>query len=325
MTEIISAFRCLFFLLLISSVALAQLPEREINPNTEVRYYGTGCFTIQRGNNVLLTDPFISNPSAAKVMFGKIRTDSSYVERYINPSAFQKVKMVVAAHAHYDHLMDMPFLAKYVPDTTPIVSNRTAKHILAYFDLPQQSIIANDIMGVDQQEGFWYYNDDNSIRVMAFKSLHPPQMAGINFYKKKYTTDLSSKPSIVSDWQEGQTLSFMVDFLEADTIGYRMFFMSSMARAPFGLFPKEMLQERGIDDLFIGASSKIEYDFYPGPIVELAKAKRIFLIHWENFLRSKEDDLKALSEKGLEQMQTELSKRCGSNTEIITPIPLNYY
>ena len=317
----------IIFLSILSKHSFGQIEmiERPKMEDTEIRYYGTACFTIQRGDNVILTDPFVGNPSAGKLMFGKIRTDSSYVERYINPPTFRKVKMVIAAHAHYDHLMDMPYLSRYVPSSTPIVSNRTAKHLLAYYSLPQTSVIVNDSMGTQEQLGLWHYNADSTIRTMAFASLHPPHVAGINFFKKRYTSDLVSEPIMLADWQEGKTLSFMVDMIEVDTIGYRMFFMSSMARSPFGMFPQEMLKERGIDDLFIGASGPIEYESYPGPIVELASAKRIFLIHWENFLRSKEKDFKAFSEKGLEQIQSEISKRCGKETEIITPIPLNYY
>lgn len=292
---------------------------------TEIRYYGTGCFTIQRGENVLLTDPFIDNPSATKVLFGKIRTDTNYVKQYLNPAAFRKVKLVVAAHAHYDHLMDMPYLSRFIPDSTPIVSSKTSKHLLSFYKLRQPLVVVNDSMGTENTLGQWHYSVDSTMRTMAFKSLHPPHIAGINFLKKRYAEDLVAEPTLVSDWQEGQTLSFMVDWLEDSVVAYRMFFMSSMAKAPYGLFPKVLLDEHGIDDLFIGSSGSTEYASYPGPVVELCKPKRIFLIHWENFLRKKDEPFKAIDAKGLESMTKSLKEKCPSETTIITPIPLNYY
>jgi len=235
------------------------------------------------------------------------------------------VKLVIAAHAHYDHLMDMPYLSKFVPDSARIVSSKTSKHLLSYYNLPQEIVVVNDSMGTENRLGEWHYSLDNTMRTMAFKSIHPPHIAGINFLKKRYSQDLVAEPTLVSDWQEGQTLSFMVDWLEDSVIGYRMFFMSSMAKAPFGLFPKELLNERGIDDLFIGSSGTSEYALYPGPIVELSEPKRIFLIHWENFFRKKDEPFKAIDAKGLESMKTELKEKCSAETQIITPIPLQYY
>ncbi len=292
---------------------------------TEIRYYGTGCFTIQRGENVLLTDPFIDNPSAARVLFGKIRTDTNYVKQYVNPAAFRKVKLVVAAHAHYDHLMDLPYLAKLIPDSTPIVSNRTAKHLLSYYGLKQPLVIANETMGTHTTMGQWHYSVDSTMRTMAFESIHPPQIAGINFLKKRYTEDLMAEPTLVSDWQEGQTLAFMVDWLEDSVVAYRMFFVSAMARSPFGLFPKELLSEHGIDDLFISASGSMDFSSYPGPLVELCKPGRIFLIHWEQFMRKKDDPFKAIDAKALNAMESQLKKKSPSEVEVITPVPLNYY
>ena len=315
----------LLFVLVFVTCGMAQIEERPENPNTEIRYYGTGCFTIERAGSVLFTDPFISNPSATQVMFGKVKTDVEYVDTYINPATFKKVKMVVAGHAHYDHLMDMPYLSKYIPESTPIVSNRTAKHILAFYDLPQQTIVVNDIWGTDQQEGYWYYNAERSMRTMAFKSQHPPHFAGINLMNKLYTSDLKSEPLLMNDWQEGKTLAFMVDWLEEDSIIYRAYISSSLAKAPFGLFPKSLLDEHSVDDLFISAALFRDFDAAPKPLIDLAKPKRIILMHWENFFRSKEKEVKALNEKELNQLISKLQEEYGDATTIIKPEPLNYY
>ena len=329
MTEIISRFHQLFlsyvFLLICSTTAFAQLEERPVNPNTEIRYYGTGCFTVQRGDNVLLTDPFISNPSSTQLMFGKVKTDVDYVEKYINPATFRKVHLVIAGHAHYDHLMDMPYLSKYIPEETPVITNRTAKHILAYYQLPQQSIVVNDIWGTDTQEGYWYYSADGTMRTMAFKSQHPPHFAGINFMNKRYTADLTAEPLLMKDWQEGKTLAFMVDWLEEDSITYRMYFSSSLAKQPFGLFPKSLLDEHPIDDLFISAALFSDFEAAPKPLIDLAQPNRIILMHWENFFRSKEKETKALNQKELNKLISKLKETYGDEMIIIKPEPLNYY
>ena len=98
--------------------------------------------------------------------------------------------------------------------------------------------MANDSLGSDKNVGVWFYSADSTMRIMAFKSQHPPHFAGINFMNKRYTEDVRSEPKLSADWQEGKTMAFMADWFENDTIVYRIFFSSSLAKAPFSLFPK---------------------------------------------------------------------------------------
>ncbi|MBI1287835.1 MAG: hypothetical protein GC178_09670 [Flavobacteriales bacterium] len=292
---------------------------------TEIRSYGTSCFTVQRGDVALLTDPFISNPSATQVMFGRVQTDQDYVDLYVNTGTFRKVKMVIAGHSHYDHLMDLPFLSKYLPKETPVVLNETGKHILSWYNLPQPLIVANDSLGSAEKEGKWIYDADSTLRVMALQSQHPPHFAGINLMNKRYTEDVRTEPVMMKDWQEGKTMAFLVDWLEGDSITYRIYFSGSLAKAPFGMFPKKLLDEHPVDDLFISAALFDDFEKAPKPIIDLCKPKRVILMHWENFFRSKEKEVKALNEKELEELITRLQKEYGNRITIIKPEPLNYY
>ena len=305
--------------------ALAQLEERPVNPNTEIRYYGTACFTIQRGESVLLTDPFIGNPSAAKVMFGRVKTDEEYVEKYINPATFRKAGLVVSGHAHYDHLVDYPYLTKYIPETTPLVANQTAKHILSYYNLPQPIVVMNDSLGTNEKPGVWVYSADSTMRTMAFKSMHPPHIAGLNLMNKRYSEDLVAEPLLASDWQEGKTMAFMVDWLEQDSITYRIYFSSSLAMQPFGLFPKSLLDEHPIDDLFISAILVRNYEDAPKPLIDLARPKRIILMHWENLFKSKEKEAEPMKVKEFDVLYKRLIEDYGGAITIIKAVPLNYY
>ncbi len=290
----------------------------------EIRYYGTGCFTIQVGESVLLTDPFISNPKLAKVMFGKIRTDVDYVETYINPASFRKVKMVVAGHGHYDHLLDLPYLSKYIPENASFLVNKTSKHILSYYELPQPTVIVNDSLSTESNVGAWHYSADSTIRTMAIRSLHPPQFAGLNLMNKRYSQDIKSEPVLMSDWQGGKTLAFLADWMVDGEIIYRIYFSSSLAKKPFGLFPKSVLEEKEVDDLFISAVLTSEFEDAPKPIIDLCKPKRIILMHWENFFQSKEKAAKPIDKKELVGL-TEKLKSTYPNIPIIKSEPLNYY
>jgi hypothetical protein len=292
---------------------------------TEIRYYGTGCLSIQRGETAIITDPYISNLSTLQVSFGKVKTDKKYVELYINPGALRKVKMVVAGNSRYNHLLDLPHISKYISSDTPFLVNHSGKHILSYYQLKQQLVVVNDIAGTDRQEGYWYYSTDGTVRAMAFKSDHQQNLGGFGSQNRVYSSDVSREPILVSDWQAGNTYSYLIDFLEDDIVTYRMLFMSSGAEAPNGMFPRKLVNEHPINDLFISASAGLDFDDYPAPLIDLCSPERVFLIHWERSGIHKEAQMKALDQKDLDGLKSKLFQLYGDSFEVIVPTPLNYY
>ena len=292
---------------------------------TEIRYYGTGCLTVQRGETAILTDPYVSNLPAVQVSLGKVKTDKKYVDLYVNPGTFRKVKMVVAGHSRYSHLLDMPYLSKYLPSSSPVLLNHSGKHILSYYQLKQQMVVVNDIAGSGRELGYWYYSADSTVRAMAFKSNLQSKVSGPGSQNRVYNADLSGEPILVSDWQAGNVYSYIIDFLEEDTIGYRMLFMSSGAAEPNGMFPRKLINEHPINDVFISASANLDFDDYPGPLLDLCSPERVFLIHWERSGKKKESQMKAIDQKELDALKAKLFQHYGDGIEIIVPIPLKYY
>ena len=127
------------------------------------------------------------------------------------------------------------------------------------------------------------------------------------------------------DWQAGKTYSYLIDFLEDDIITYRILFMSSGAEAPNGMFPRKLVDEHPINDLFISASANLDFDDYPAPLIDLCSPERLFLIHWERSGIHKEAQMKALDQKDLDELKSKLWQRYGDSFEVIVPTPLNYY
>lgn len=295
---------------------------------TEIRYYGTGCLTIQRGQTAILTDPYVSNIPAFKASLGKVSTDKDYVDLYINPGALRKVKMVVAGHSHYNHLLDLPYLAKYIPSSTPILLNKSGHQTLSYYQLKHQLILVNDVAGNNQQLGYWYYSADSTVRAMAFKSEHQPATDGFLSklsQQREYSTEVMLEPVLSSEWEAGNVYSYMIDFIEKDTIGYRMVFMSSGAVAPNGMFPKKLLEEYPVNDLFISGSALLEFEAYPTPIIDLCNPERVFLIHWERSGKKKESQQKPIDEEQFELLKSNLAEQYGDLINVVIPKPLNYY
>lgn len=315
------------YLMLFISLGNANAQDNRFR-GTEIRYYGTGCMTVQRGESAILTDPYISNIPAIQAALGKVQTDKKYVELYINPGAFRKVKMVVAGHSHYNHLIDLPYLSQYLPLTAPVLLNYAGHQTLSYYQLKHQMVVVNDIAGMNNQLGFWYYSADSTVRAMAFKSEHQPKfddfISNLS-QQREYSSEVKLEPILSSEWPSGNVYSYVIDFLEKDTIGYRMVFMSSGAVEPNGMFPRKLIDEHPVNDVFISGSANLDFDEYPGPLIDLCSPERVFLIHWERSGKKKESQMKAINQEQLDTLKANLFKHYGDGIEVIVPIPLKYY
>lgn len=290
-----------------------------------IRYFGTGCFLMEYNGKTLLTDPFVSNPKALRSLAGQVSTDTTYVNRYIGPADLRSVRMVISGHAHYDHLMDLPYLSRWMPEHTVICANRTAKHILSSYAMTQQTTVIDSMAADSIRVGEWAYAADSSMRAMAVRSLHPPQIAGMHLMSGSYSADLGERPTRIWDWLQGRTHAFLVDFMEHGKPAYRIYFSSSMAPAPFGLFPHELLEEKSVDVAFLGAAGDHDPDRYPAPILELTSPAKVFLIHWESFFRSKDRKTKAISRKGLLDFHARVKQQVGDDVPIVLTAPMGDY
>jgi L-ascorbate metabolism protein UlaG (beta-lactamase superfamily) len=92
---------------------MADVRPTSANPKLEpggfrLRWLGTAGYIVETPKVTVLIDPFVSRPSLPRVALGKLRIDREAVERYI-PA---RVDAVCCGHAHFDHLLDAPLIAR---------------------------------------------------------------------------------------------------------------------------------------------------------------------------------------------------------------------
>lgn len=304
--------------------SLQQQPHTP-DPDFSVKYMGTGCLLMDYKGTKLLTDPFVSNPRMMRTLAGNIGTDTAYVNRHLKPEELQGIRMVASAHSHYDHLMDLPYLCSFISSDATLCMNRTGEHILAPYHLEQPQAALDSLAGDSLRVGQWVYAADSSIRIMAFASLHPPQFMGIHIMRGHLNHDLAELPTHMKNWPQGRTHTFLADFMENGKPTHRIYFSSSMAPAPFGLFPKEMLDEKSVDAIFIGAAGDRDPVLYPAPVVALTRPERVYLIHWESFFRTKDRKAKALGRQKLLKIRDEITAMVGDTVPVVITYPLKTY
>jgi L-ascorbate metabolism protein UlaG (beta-lactamase superfamily) len=290
-----------------------------------IAFNGVTCFVIRYGNSVVLTDPFVSNPTSKQVVFGKIYPDTLMINANYSNADLADTKLVLISHAHYDHLMDLPPLLPRLPNQTVVAGSNTTKHILAAAK-PQQPVLAlNDVAGTDSTLGQWIYSTDSTVRTMAFVSSHPAHFMGITLFPGPYTEDLEAIPVKGNEYKRGLPLSYLIDFMEGGKPVYRVFSQSSSAHGSKGLFPKTMLAEKSVDVVLISQAVKGKETEYSELVINHCNAPIVFCTHWENFFRSTDQPLKTVPKAKVEANYQYLVSTFADSMAIILPKPGSHY
>ena len=296
------------------SVAIDAAPPVAIAP-LAVTSLGVQGFALQHGDDVVLTAPMFTRQSAFLVTVNApIEIDTAAVDAGLAGIPLDKVRGIVSGHAHYDHLLDVPYIMTKTPNAH-VFANRSAQHIFAALapDRPgctepapmtiaRERVVAMDIANVDwtncaaqkppgvPMEGTWVTAPGGRVRVKAFCSQHPDQIGPIHFGEGSIDDDLCELPSAAAGWLEGTTLAFVIDFLDAQGAPtYRVFYQDAPTDAPVGHVPATLLAEHPIDLALLCVGSYGSVEDHPGAVVANLTPRYAVSGHWEDFFQDRSE------------------------------------
>lgn len=258
------------------------LPVASTRNSLQIQYLGVGGHRLQYGENVLLTAPSFTNPHFLRVgPFMPIHSDHDRVDRYMPDAG--NAQMLLVGHAHYDHLMDVAYILQAHAPKAHLYGSRTTVHSLASAIPASRMTAMNDSMGTPDTPGQWFYSANRGIRIMALKSSHAPHFMGIKFMQGRYEQPQDALPWHAFGWKEGQTLAFLIDFLdEQQQPVYRVFYQDSASEEAQGVVP-DLADGKAIDVAILCPASFSQVDHYPESIVRNTAASHFILGHWEDF------------------------------------------
>jgi hypothetical protein len=269
---------------------------------------------LKLGDDVVLTAPLFTRQSTIEVGLNlPIDVDTAAVDTGLAGIPLDKVRAVVSGHAHYDHLLDVSRVLEKAPNAT-LYANRTAKHIFAALapdrapactgpaqtpTIDRSRIVAMDEPNasyvdwtncMDQKpggapvEGTWV--TQGHVRFKAFCSMHPDQIGPFHFGPGSINTDQCNLPSAASEWLEGATLAFVIDFLDdAGKPTFRVFYQDAPTNAPIGHVPASILAEHPVDLALLCVGSYNAVDDHPTSIIGNINPRYALSGHWEDFFQ----------------------------------------
>lgn len=290
-------------------------------PGLKVKFLGVGGFMLEYGGDAVLTAPLFTRPSMVEVTAGFVDSIPSGVDNKLPPASLANLRAVLSGHAHYDHLLDVPTVLDRAKSAV-LYGNRSAKNLLASyapdraakctgpkkapFAITRSRVVALDDGAnsvVDYRacpslkpegaplEGTWVSVPGSHVRILAMCSTHPDQVGPYHFAEGHVDEEQCNPPQRMTEWKEGTTLSFLVDFLDAQTNApiYRVYYQDSPTDVPTGLPPDVILANKRVDLalLCIGASNDTQNA--PAPTVAALSPRYVIGGHWEDFFKSVDD------------------------------------
>lgn len=278
------------------------------NSGLELKYFGTAGWEITDGQTVVLIDPYISRiklgegPSISPDDTRKSYKRDDYFESdttLIN-ELIQKVDFILVHHSHFDHLSDVPYIAKKTG--AKVIGTETTTNILKGYGIPDEQLYTVK-GGEDYQfEGF-------SVRVMT--SIHSALRKKLYFDSRTYT-EVVQAPLKISEFIEGGSLMFLARFENHKVL--TMGSMNYIEREVQGLKP---------DILLAGVNfSRLEIYKYTERLLTATHFPKIVIpTHWDNFRVPFGFSQESGIEKKVKPFIEEV-KAASPDSKVITPVHL---
>ncbi|AIY48526.1 MBL fold metallo-hydrolase [Mycolicibacterium fortuitum] len=239
-----------------------------------VTWAGVSTLLVNDGTSAVLTDGFFSRPALPTVVLRKLAPSLPRIEGCLARLGVDKLEAVLPVHSHFDHAMD-----------SAVVAERTGAQLVGGTSTAQVGIGG----GLDPARTVTVTPGEavslGAYDVTLFESEHcpPDRFPGI-------ITEPVVPPVKVAAYKCGEAWSTLVHHRPSDR---RLLIVGSAGAVPGALAGQRAeVVYLGIGQL--GLQSEQYFESYWAETVRTVEARRVVLIHWDDFFRPLHKPLRAL-------------------------------
>jgi hypothetical protein len=259
-------------------------PAPSASPLIEVTYLGVGGFLLRSGKSAIMTPPLYSNPTVGEIALSELYPDGERIDRLMHYDV-TSVRAIVVGHGHYDHAMDLPYIAAKRATAASIYGSKTLLNLLdplrskstlvdaetralckVAVDKPFKDPCPQDPEDEAPCSGHHSFDvwEEGSksprFRIWPIVSEHSapfgPGMLKIPLVKFDPVVGWRGQllhpretfPTRAGDWTGGTTLAYVIDVLDAmGQAMFRVYYQDSPTRKHIGYPPPCLLEQRPID------------------------------------------------------------------------------
>jgi L-ascorbate metabolism protein UlaG (beta-lactamase superfamily) len=227
-------------------------------------FLGTSSLLLSDGETTLLCDGFVTRPGLLRVALGRIAPDRTVVRAAVERLRARNLAAVFCAHSHYDHALDAPLWS--LETGADLIGSESTANVGRGLGVPETSlrVVADgDTLGYGR------------FALTFLDSVHSPG----DHYPGTVDRPLIP-PARAGAWKTGTAYSVLV----AHPRG-RILLHASANHRP-GMFggPHADVVYLGVGSL--GRQSPAFLDSYWTEVVRATGARRVVLVHWDDFFTS---------------------------------------
>jgi L-ascorbate metabolism protein UlaG (beta-lactamase superfamily) len=242
------------------------------NGPVTVRFMGVTSLLFQDGETNILSDGFVTRPGLPRIALGRIAPDRERIDDVISTLGVSTIAAVFCGHSHYDHALDAPVFAE-----------RTGAVLLG----------SPDTANVGRGYGL----DESKLQVVQENEPIPFGKFELTFVTSRHSPGDRvpgevmkpvTPPARQSAWKTGITYSVLI----------RHEHRRILVHGSAGFVPGA-LRDHPADVIYLGVGGlgKESPDYiktYWEEVVVATKARRVILVHWDNFFRGLDKPLQPM-------------------------------
>lgn len=294
-----------FFFLI---AAFASFGVSAQNTAIQLKYLGTAGWQINDGSITVLIDPYISrvklgtgpgvSPEDSRQTVD--RSEPFVSDTLLIDSLITKADYILAHHSHFDHLADVPYIAKKTG--AKVIGTETTCNILRAYGIPEEQLYP-----VRGGEDYQFEN----FSVQVIPSIHSA-LNDKHYLDSRTYTEVPEAPLKVSEFIEGGSLMFLARFARHSVL--TMGSMNFVERELVGQKPDILLA--GVNRSQLGL-----YKYNERLLAVTNYPKFIIPTHWDNFRLPYGFSQKSGVEQKLIPFQEDV-KRLSPDSKVLIPTHL---
>jgi L-ascorbate metabolism protein UlaG (beta-lactamase superfamily) len=227
--------------------------------SVNMRWLGTAGIELSHGGNVILLDPYLSRLGKKDIFFRPLLPRKNVIGWYIN-SIEGDVRAIVAGHTHFDHVLDIPEIARNL--NCLILGSPSLDTLLSISGLPDRVTVCNSNDQVNLR-------DDMSVSMIP--SAHGLILSRLLLLEgsinKRLTPPLRTNQYRLDEMYAPKIALDGLTFLHVGSAG----------------FIENELEGHTCDVLFCCVAGWKKWPSYPQRVIEIVQPSCVIPIHYDDF------------------------------------------
>jgi len=266
----------------------------------QVSFLGVGGVIVRWQGQAIMTAPLYSNPTIGELALSEIHADRQRIDGLLRRDQHDltSVRAILSGHSHYDHLMEVPYVALHRAQDAEVIGNDSMVKLLAPI---AAELSPRPLVSLEKPPADGHLVPGTRFRIRSYVSQHSPQIGphlqgktaqllawlfplpDVSLWRGEDELPALRLPDRVGEWPGGTALAFVIELLQpaTDEVAFRIYYQDSPTRPPYGYPPDNSTYTYNLAILCVGGAT--EYPRFPSDIVTHLAPRYVMGVHWEDF------------------------------------------